>query len=297
MILGIFAAIGRWFRSIFAKGEGQIEAATDRNLRDPYAIDALYRRALEDDSAAIDQLAEVVGMIEGNIASEEARLKTLVEDSKDGLIVLKQDLEGAYAVGEDIYAKLSAAGKTDADIQADKDFKEAMAFAQDAESTIAERESLVAEVKSGLQEWRDMLEDTDSKLKELHRQLGQTKRKRASAKSQALVASRMDKVASLRAGIQLKGTNELLQRADEAVAQMVGAARAKQRLAGMDDSSQRERFRAKAAERAAGNKFMERVRGAVKGEVSPEPEVKATDAAATESTDGSKGPSGPAPLT
>lgn len=296
MILGIFASIGRWIRSIFMKSEGQIEAATDRNLEDPFAIEALYRRAEAGQSEAIDQLANVVGMLEGNVAQDEALLKRLVADCEDGLERFKDDLAGAYAVGEDLYAKLSAQGKTEEQIQADEEFQEAMEFAQDMESTIAEREQYIANVKERLEGWRAQLSDTDSKLKALYRRLQNTKQKGMSAKAEAIVASQMDKLASLQAGINLKGTDDMLRRADEAVARMSGRAKAKQRLAGMDDTSQRDRFRAHAQKRAAGNKFMERVRGTQQAESeSVEPEVKATEAAATEGF-GKGSSSGPAPL-
>lgn len=294
MILGIFSAIANWFRSVFARSEGQIESATDRNMEDPFAIEAIYRRAEKGQATAIDELANVVGLLEGYVSEDEARLKRAVQDPDQGLERMKQDLEGAYAVGEARYKELTTQGKSEADIQQDEEFRQAMEFAEDWERTIQEREAHIAELQERLAGWRAQLKDADSKLRALYRRLQDTKQKRMSAKAEALVATQMEKIASVQAGINLKGTDDLLRRADEAVARMKGRSKAKQRLAGMDDTAQRERFREAAAKRNASSKFMDRVRGVVKGET-VEPEDAATDAAATDTTSADKTPKGPPP--
>lgn len=296
MILSIWSAFWNWITGKSRQAEGRIQEKADALLEDPHAIDAIYRQAIEGDKQAVDQLANAVGGLHARLASDEALLKRLISDPEDGLGRMRTDLEGAQAIGEQRYAELQKAGKTEDEITADNEFQEAMNFFEDTESTIEEREARLAEVKDRIAMTTSSLVERKAQLQSLHRALERKNIKREEAKADAVVAKQLEQVAGVLAGINVDGHNAELQRAEEALARMKGRAKAKSELAGMDATAQRAKFRQAAAKKHAAADFLGRVRGTVKTDASLEPEVKATDAAATESTGTGKGPSGPAPL-
>lgn len=296
MILGIFSAIWNWLTGKSRQAEGRIQERADALLEDPHAIDAIYSNAIKGDANAIEQLANAVGGLHARLASDQALLKRLISDPEDGLERMRIDLDGAQAIGEQRYAELGKAGKSEDEITSDPEFQEAMNFFEDTKSTIAEREARIAEVQERIAMTTASLKERKAQLQSLHRALERKKIKREEAKADAVVAKQLENVAGVLAGINLEGHNAELQRAEEALARMKGRAKAKSELAGMDATAQRAKFREAAAKKHAAADFLGRVRGTVKTDASVEPEVTATDAAATEST-GTGKPSGPAPLT
>ena len=219
----MFGAVSRWIKALGYLLTGQIDASRRVLDQNPHVVRAKYDDIVRQ---KVNQIQVYKQAVAGLIAQEESKLakvKTISEEMAN--------LE-----------RLKAAGKDEAAVKGDEDYKRCLAAFNDFSSTLKARQDQVAELEKDLAGYAKTIGDHKVQLQQLLRDVEKIRGEAHEAVADVITAKQEREIADTLAGIAKDGTAEELQRMRQMRQELKAEARISKELAGTDTKVQEAEF-------------------------------------------------------
>lgn len=230
MILGVFAALGRYFRAVGYLFTGRIDEARRALMVDPNVVRATYDEIHRDH---VNRILEFRRALATMIAQQEKKTaqKATLEEECAKLEALRA---GALAKGKKRTDTLQKAGKTAEEIQHDEDFVKCQAAFKDFGSTLAEKRGRIEDLTAGITQDGERIRQLTLQLNEMMRELDKIKVEGAETIADLIAAREEKAVSDLISGLSRDGTAERRAELRDLRAHAKAEARVARTTAGMD---------------------------------------------------------------
>lgn len=251
MILGIFGAIGRFFRMIGFALTGRVDEASDAIATTPHAVRATFAEIVREKMLRIQQYKDAVSGLMTQQEGKIARVKQLTTD------VEKQEKlrAGGLAMAEKRKKALLAEGKSKEEIQHDELYMKSVAIFNDATSTLGALQKNIEELEQDIGDYEERIKGHKLQLIALLRELEKVKGEADETVADLITAKEEKQLADMISGIATDRTGAELSRMRDLRNRAKANARISKELAGTDTKVTEAEFIALAEATAANDEF------------------------------------------
>jgi phage shock protein A len=246
--MGIFRAIGRFFRTIGYLLTGRINISSDALSSNSAVIGATYDKVVTDKRNRLNQYKNAVG---GLIANQETKIEKL-----KGLGAEVEKLEklkaGALAKGQQVAKSLDNDPEK---VKVNPDYLKCTAAYRDFTSTLAEKNKRIAELESDLKTLSGSIADHKVQIDGLLRDLENVKSEKNETLAEVIGAQEQQKINDMFSGLSEDKTSQDLERMREMRTKAKASARMSSELAGMNNAKNENEFLAFAETAQADTEF------------------------------------------
>jgi hypothetical protein len=247
----MFGALARWLKAIGYLLTGQIDSARRVIDTNPHVIRAKYDSIVREKINQIQIYKQAVASLIAQQENKMAKVKRLTEEVQQ----LERLKAGALAKAKQTVEKLTAAGKSKEEVQADEDYKKCLAAYNDFSSTLAEKNSHITENERDVEGYTKTIGEHKVQLQQLIRDMDKIKAEAADAVADVITAKQEKEIADTLSGIARDGTAEELQSLRQLRQEIKAEARVSKELAGTDTKAQEAEFLDYARKSAASSEF------------------------------------------
>jgi hypothetical protein len=247
----MFDAIGRWLKAIGYLLTGRIDSSRRVLDQDPHVVRAKFDEITRQ---KVNQIHVYKQAVSGLIAQQEnkmAKVKTLTEEVGN----LERLKAGALAKAKQAVERLKAAGKDDAAIKSDEDYKKCLAAFNDFSSTLAEKQKHITDLETDIAGYSKTIGDHKVQLQQLLRDVEKVKAEAHETVADIITSKQEREIADTIAGIANDGTAEELQRMRQMRQELKAEARISKEIAGTDTKAQEAEFLEYARRSQASSEF------------------------------------------
>lgn len=234
----MFGALSRWAKALGYLLTGQIDASRRVLDQNPHVVRAKYDDIVRQ---KVNQIQIYKQAVAGLIAQEESKLskvKTLSEEVAN----LERLKAGALGKAKQTVERLKAAGRDEASVKTDEDYKRCLAAFNDFSSTLKARQDQIAELERDIAGYAKTIGDHKVQLQQLLRDVDKIRSEAHEAVADVITAKQEREIADTLAGIAKDGTAEELQRMRQMRQELKAEARISKELAGTDTKVQEAEF-------------------------------------------------------
>lgn len=284
----MWRAFWRWVGTVFSKGEGAIDEASDKMMTDHHVMGAKYSEVIRKKKERFHQLKDAIAALMHSLAASEEKLKGINSE----IVEMELDLEGAKAAAKTRAAKLQKAGKSREEILEDSEFREAQEYHADTQGTLEERRLRASELQERIDELDTTIDEHKLSLRDMARELEKLGTEKSDAIADVISNREIEEVNNMLAGVGEDATSKDL----EALRMARGKSKAKatiaKELGGTDARAQRAKFRAAAREKQARDSFANLIDLADETESKPAESAGEDTAETTSAGNSAGGPTG-----
>ncbi len=247
----MFGALSRWAKALGYLLTGQIDASRRVLDQNPHVIRAKYDDIVRQKVGQIQTYKQAVA---GLIAQQEnklAKIKTLTDEVGN----LERLKAGALGKAKQTVERLKAAGKDDAGVKADEDYKRCLAAYNDFSSTLKAKQEQIAELERDVTGYAKTIGDHKVQLQQLLRDVEKIRGEAHETVADVITAKQERDIADTLAGIAKDGTAEELQRMRQMRQELKAEARISKELAGTDTKVQEAEFLEYARQNQSSSEF------------------------------------------
>ena len=234
----MFGAVSRWIKALGYLLTGQIDASRRVLDQNPHVVRAKYDDIVRQ---KVNQIQVYKQAVAGLIAQEESKLAKVKAISEE-MANLERLKAGALAKAKQTVERLKAAGKDEAAVKADEDYKRCLAAFNDFSSTLKARQDQISELEKDLAGYAKTIGDHKVQLQQLLRDVEKIRGEAHEAVADVITAKQEREIADTLAGIAKDGTAEELQRMRQMRQELKAEARISKELAGTDTKVQEAEF-------------------------------------------------------
>lgn len=246
--MGVFAAIGRWFKAFGYLLIGKTDQATQARMKNPHAMRAAYDEVVQKDADRVRNYKEAVA---GILRVQEGKKHTLTQVTQE-ITELERMRAGALAKAK---ARAAALGNDKAQLDHDEEYLRCKTAYSDFGSTLAEKQQRVEELERDIAENDASLRKHKIQLQQLLRNLDKVKQEREEAVAEVITAEEQRQAAEMVAGISEDGSAATLQNLRTIRDQAKANAKISSELAGLDAKAEAAEFKQWAAQHANDDEF------------------------------------------
>jgi len=247
----MMGAIVRWFKAIGYLLTGRIDSARRVIDSNPHVIRAKYDQIVRDKVGQIHTYKQAVA---GLIAQQENKIAK-VQRLTDEVEKLERLRAGALAKAKQNVQRLTAAGKSKDEIQADEDYKKCLAAYNDFSSTLTEKQDHITENERDIEGYAKTISEHKVQLQGLLRDVEKIKGEASDAVADVITAKQERDLADMLSGIAKDSSSEELQRLRQMRQEIKAEARISKELAGTDTKAQEVEFLEYARQSTATSEF------------------------------------------
>jgi ribosomal protein L9 len=163
----MFRALGRWFKAIGYLFTGQIDSARRVLDTNPHVVRAKYDTIIRDKVGRIHTYKQAVAGLIAQQENKMAAVKRLTGEVQN----LERLKAGALAKAKQTVERLQAAGKPEAEVKSDEEYKRCLAAFNDFSTTLAEKQDHIAENEKDIGTYRKTIGDHKVQLQQLLREV------------------------------------------------------------------------------------------------------------------------------
>jgi len=234
----MFRALGRWFKALGYLLTGQIDSARRVLDTNPHVVRAKYDTVIREKVTRIHTYKQAVAGLIAQQENKMAALKRLTEEVQN----LERLKAGALAKAKQTVDRLQAAGKAEAAVKSDEEYKRCLAAYNDFSTTLAEKQDHIAENERDIDGYRKTIGDHKVQLQQLLREVDKLKSEAHDAVADIITAKQEKDISDMLAGIAKDGTAEELQGLRQLRQEVRAEARVSKELAGTDTKAQEAEF-------------------------------------------------------
>jgi len=240
-------SIGAWISAFFAKIFGTVDRSTDKLRQDPDVMKHEYGSVIQEKSGSARRLKEAIATL---IRTQEG-YKTELERVEDEAEELATDVAGAEAAAIARANKLVAAGKSQADVEADPEYLGLIESHTDWSSSLGDKRARITDLETLIAQLGEQIDEQTLNLKGVMRQIEDLKVEQAQAVAEVISNKELAQINDMLSGLATDGTGERLRSLREARGQVKAEARLSAALAGTDTTAQRAKVRSAGRSAAA----------------------------------------------
>jgi chromosome segregation ATPase len=249
--MGLFGSIGRWFKALGYLLTGRIDSAREALDTNPHVVLAKYDDIIRDKVTRIQEYKKAVASL---VAQEEKKVQQ-VQQLTDEVQKLENLKTGAAAKAKKVVADLQSAGKSQAEIHADEEYKRCLAAFNDFTSTLAEKQARISELEASIEEYRGTVGNHKVQLQSLLREVEGLKSESVEMVADVITAREEKEISDMLSGIATDGTSAELQRMRDLRGKIKAESRISREIAGVDTRAQEAEFLNYARTTGASNEF------------------------------------------
>lgn len=228
-------AVGRFFKAIGYLLTFRLNKFSETIMSKPDIVKERYDDVIE---AKAQDIQRVIDAVSGLIHLQEQKKNELKRITKQ--LTEDEEISGAVlAEAQDMVRKLQAAGKSQAEVEADPEYMQLLGEYNDVSSTKDERKERVESLKLGIQELDGKLQEQKLNLQHLKRDLDDLKMKAKEGVARLVSAQQEKELNDMLAGISTSDSARELEELDQVVGEAEAAARVTSELAGTDGKMRR----------------------------------------------------------
>jgi phage shock protein A len=259
--MGVFRAIGRFFRTIAYLLTGRIDKSSDSLSTNSSVISATYDSIVNEKRSRLNTYKDAVG---GMIAQEETKnqkLKSLTEEVQK----LEKLKAGALAKAKQVAASL---GNDVEAVKTNAEYIRCQSAFRDFSTTLEEKNKRIAELEADIKVLATSVADHKVQIESLLRDLEKVKGEKNETIADVVSAQESKKIADMFNGLSEDNTAKDLERMREMRIKAKAGARMSSELAGMNASKAENDFLEYATASEADSEF-DKLIGLTKEETTP----------------------------
>ncbi|MFH1098754.1 MAG: hypothetical protein V1723_02455 [Candidatus Uhrbacteria bacterium] len=257
----------RFFRALFYYLSGQFIWGARSLEKNPHVIEARFDHALGKLGDNLRVVKDQVGSILGLRERRKMDLGRLQEQKAEH----EDTMDGAEALAQDRVTKLRAEGRSDADIEADAEYRQYSAAYADAESTLGAVNADIARCEEDIARYDQQGKDYVIQLQQMQREIEKIKREKHETLADVSIAAMEGDIQDALSGFATDGVGKELDALRDIRMKARGDAEVSRTLAGSDAKVQGAKLRAAAHAARATSRLSEKFGLHAKAEVAAAP--------------------------
>lgn len=247
----MFKALRRFIRNIGYYLSGGLISASESMETNPTVMHGGYQDVIDDKRNKAQRLQHAISKVSAIKSKKVAEIKQITDELKG----LRDEESGALALGKKREDDLKAQGKTEAEIDADPEWKEWLAAYENALTTADEKDKRIATLEADITDLQKTEDEDLHQLKMLAREVEKLEIEQGEAVADVIASKEIKDIADVHSGLANDGTAETLRQLRSRRVEMKAGAEIARKVAGTDASLQRDKLRRAAQSSVAGQDF------------------------------------------
>lgn len=248
--MGLFGAIGRWFRAFGYLLTGRIDQARKTIDANPHVMNAKYDEMINVLQGKITQYVNAASKVSAYVAKKKSEKERLLKEIEE----TERFRAGAVAIAKNVATKLQASGK---DPASDPEYTQHRSAFNDFSSTLAEKLKMKAALEEAIKEGEENNRNHLSTLKDLKRELESLKKEQGDMVARMISAGQERELNEMVSGLESDTSSIASERTrmKEMVAEQEAAAKITGQIAGTDAKRAQQAYLDIAMRTASNNEF------------------------------------------